>query len=197
MNFYLLFTTILVFLFGVLLYFGKWKLKHIVSFVLSILFVYLFSEYGYQLLSPIWKGANAADFWLIVFFVIYVGGAIIGTLPFIIDGIQKGEKKKLWNIFKFWIVLGLIYVAVDNVTMGPFAVGLNSPYISYGSLCHLNPTFYAEDVWAGCIYERFGGNPFGSQANFLVYVVFTMLLALIAILIVGYKRFEKLIFVEK
>lgn len=193
MNIYLLLTAITAFLFGIFLYYHKWKLKHIISIVFSFIFVFIFATYGKEILTPIWANANASTLWLIMFLLIYLGGGIIGSIPFIIDGIQKGDKKKIWHIIRFWLVIGLVYVAIDNFSFGPFAVGPNSPYIGQ-NLCHLNPTYYAEDVFSGCLIQSIGINPFGELASFLCYQMYSLLLLFLAGLLVGWKYLEKVIY---
>lgn len=194
MNFYLIITLGIILSLGIFLYKKKWELKHVVSLILSLMFVFFFAYYGAKILLPIWPHANAASFWVLMFFIIYGGGAFMGSIPFLVQGINKKDMRKIKKVIKFWFAIGLIYVAVDNSTMGPFAVGPHSPYT--GSLCKLDPTYYSEDVFAGCVLEKVGINTTSELAIFLTYIVFTTLLLALAGLIIHYKRLEKIMFIN-
>lgn len=186
----IVFLTALLFIF---LYYKKWKIRHIISFLFALSFMFLFSLYGSDILRYIWKGANASTLWVIMFFILYLGGGIIGSIPLLLDGTNKKELKKIFHLITLLFALGLIYVAIDNLWFGPFAIGPNSPYIGQ-DMCHLNPTYYAEDVFSGCQIQRLGIDPFGNTASFLGYWVFSALLIVLAILMLGAKKVEKVLF---
>ena len=172
-----------------------WKTRHVLSLLLGFIFVFEFSSNGAALLTPIFPHINASFFWLIAFIVIYVGGATVSAIPLALHNFKK-ERKKIIKIFKMFIVLGLVYTAIDNFTMGPFAAGPHSPYMGK-SLCSLDATYYSEDVFFGCMLEKIHMDPFTNTAAFLTYNTYTLFLLLIAGAIIGYKRLEKIVFEEE
>ena len=178
------------------LYKKKWNIKHVISLFMGFVFIFVFSTYGSSILKPVFPGINAALFFLIIFIIIYIGGAFVGSLPFLIHGDFKKQKHKIINLFKIFLVFGLVYTAVDNFTMGPFAAGPNSPYIGK-SLCSLDATYYSEDVFFGCLLEKLMINPYSNLAAFIVYNVLSLVLILSAGRIIGFRRLEGLMYPER
>lgn len=194
MDIYFIASILVAIAFGLFLYHKKWKLVHIISILVGFIFVFEFSTIGSKLLIPIFPGISAASLWLITFMVIYGGGALITSVPLALHGFKR-EKHKIKNVFRVFIALGLIYTAVDNFTMGPFAAGPNSPYVGQ-SLCTLDATYYSEDVFFGCILEKAGANPFSNLSDFLTYNIYTLFLVILAGAAIGFKKMEGLVFEE-
>lgn len=195
MNIFLILTVIIAIIAGAFLHYHKWKTRHILSFIFGFVFVFEFSSKGQSLLTPVFPDITAASLWVISFIFIYIGAAIISTIPLALHNFKK-EKRKIINIFKLFIVLGLVYTAIDNFTMGPFAVGPHSPYMNK-SLCSLDATYYSEDVFFGCLLEKVGISPYSDLADFLTYNIYSSFLIFVAGIIVGYKKLEKIIFNEE
>ena len=195
MDYYIIINVLLAVAFGFFLLRMGWKKRHILSIILGFIFVFEFASNGAALLLPIFPHINASSFYLIAFFVIYIGGAVVSAIPLALHNFKK-EKKKIIKIFKLFLVLGLVYTALDNFTMGPFAAGPHSPYIGQ-SLCSLDATYYSEDVFFGCVLEKLHVNPFTNTAAFLTYNVYTLFLLVLAGAIIGFKGLEKIMFEEE
>lgn len=193
MNFIIFSIAFGVLLLGGLLYYKKWQPKHILSLTFSLVFMSIFAIYSHQILTPFWPSANASTLWVITFIIIYIGGAIMATLPFLLDGLDASDLKKFWKLLKIWIVIGLLYTVVDNSLYGPFAVGPESPYIGQ-NICNLPTSAVAEDVFFGCLLQKAGINPFGALAGHIVYYWLTIAGLLLTIFILGAGKIEKLIF---
>lgn len=195
MDYYIIINILFAAAFGFFLVKMGWKKRHVISIMLGFIFVFEFASNGAALLIPIFPHINAASFYLIAFFIIYIGGAIVSTIPLALHDFKK-EKKKIIKVFKIFLVLGLVYTALDNFTMGPFAAGPHSPYIGQ-NLCALDATYYSEDVFFGCMLEKLHVDPFTNTAAFLTYNIYTLFLLVLAGIILGYKRLEKIMFEEE
>lgn len=181
-------------LFGSFLFYKKWQLKHIISMILSLVFVFVFASYGVQILTYFWSGANASDLWWIMFIIMFGGGWLLACIPFFIDGkLTKKERQKMWRLLKIFLVTGLIFTIADNDLYGPYAVGPSSPYLTQ-QLCHLNPTYVSSDVFFGCQMQRLGLDAFTNFANSIVYTWLTILVILIAGFVIGFRHLEKMIY---
>jgi len=195
MDTYLITSVVIAAAFGFFLIKKGWKTRHVLSILLGFIFVFEFSSNGAAILTPLFPRINASSFWLVAFFTIYVGGAFMSAVPLALHNFKK-ERKKIIKVFRIFIVLGLVYTAIDNFTMGPFAAGPHSPYAGK-SLCKLDATYYSEDVFFGCMLEKIGIDPFSTTGAFLTYNICTLLLLALAGVIISYKRLEKIMFEEE
>ena len=181
----------IVLLAGMFYYLSKvgWERRHVLSLVLGFGWAFTFFTYGQKVVTTYWPSANATTFFIAYFLVLWGGAALIATLPFWFNG-HKQHAKRIITLF---LVMGLLFIVVDNIGFGPPAVGPNSPYIGK-DICALDPTFYAEDVFMGCIIQKLGVDPYGNTATFLVYVVFSFLLFVASLRLVGFKKVEQILY---
>lgn len=167
-----------------------WKKRNILSLIFGIGWAFLFFTYGAEILSSVWPQVNAADFFIIYYIFFWGGSLLAAAVPFL----KIKDKQGAIKVIKLFFALSLLYLAIDNIGFGPAAVGPQSPYKGQ-DLCTLNPTFYAEDVFMGCYFiQKAGIDPFSPYANFIVYVLISLVLILIGIKIIGLKKSEKIIY---
>lgn len=164
-----IFTIALVTVFGFSLMRTGFALPTVLTLTLGILYTYMFFNYGSTLLLTISKFVGihftAANYFLVWWIALWVGGAIIAGFPFI----MVGEFKAVIAIVLLWVGLGLIYTFIDNVGFGPPCAGPKSPFMGQ-SICELPATNYAIDCALGCYgAERLGVDPYSSTGTFLVY----------------------------
>lgn len=192
MNMTNLIVLMIVILAGVFYFLSKegWQKRHVFSLVLGLGWAFLFFTYGQKILVDIWPTATASTFFIAYFVLFWGGSALIAIIPLLSDG----HKHDALKVFKLFLALGLIYIMIDNIGFGPPAVGPNSPYIGK-DLCALNPTFYAEDVAMGCYgVQKFGIDPFGQTASFLVYIIYSLIIFWAGMRLIGFKKAEEIIY---
>lgn len=164
--------------------------NHASGIVLGMAWAFFFFTYGGPFLQKTFPSLHAASFFFVYFLLIIVGGGLLTALPLW----NAGERSQARKVFMAIVAIGLLYVAVDAISLGPAAVGPNSPYQGE-SLCSLNPTYYAEDVFFGCyIIQPLGVLPYSPMASFLTYIVFPILLLLVALRVIGVRKAERIIF---
>jgi hypothetical protein len=185
----LLVTIPLLALVGFWLWRESWEIQNVISLVVSIVWGLLFGLYGGNFITSIFPTIYADSLWLIVFVATWLGSGVVAMIPFL----AKGESDRAIKIFTLWIAAGFAYTALDNMFFGPFAVGPGS-YLLGQDLTRQNPSYLAEDLAFGSLLQRLGVDPFTDFAAFITYVGFSLSLLGGAVLLVGAKKVQSVLF---
>lgn len=160
----------------------KWKLRHILAIEIAILYAIIFSTYLTPLLLASGIPWTGATFFFAFFMFLTFGGALL-------FGVIAWDRKAA----VIWIAGMFLYLAWDNVTFGPLAVGAGSIY-SPRDICLLDARTYAEDVFLGCIAQSIGYDPYSIEASLFVYGDMVLLIVISSIYVLGFKKTENFMF---
>lgn len=153
------------------------------TIVLGGAYTYLFFSYGSGVLLAIGKligiHFTAANYFIVFWLFLWVGGAIVSAIPQILTG----NIEAVIIVMALFSGIGLIYTVIDNLGFGPPCAGKFSPYAGM-NICELPPTAYASDCFLGCyLSERLGVSPYSSTGSALIYGSETIFFAGLGILL--------------
>lgn len=169
-----------------------WKKIHAASIGLGIIWSFFIFTVGVDLIKNALPSLDAAQFFVIYWLIQWVGTATISAYAAYYFSKDKQIAKR---IIRFWIGIGLFYTGIDNIGLGPNAVGATSPYRSYGTLIGLPINYYAEDLAFGALLEAvLKISPFSDLAAFLTYVVYSVIIIYAAIWLLGLRELERFMF---
>jgi len=174
-------------------YKGEWDFIHALSIAVGFFFGFIFYAYGVSFLLSVYPWLDAFYFYFIWFAFQWVGSGIASAIPLLLHE----EYEDAWDAIQIWLLFGFIYVLADlGIGAGPPALGPYSPYRDRGTLIGLNPACFAEDIPIGVLLEKVGVNPFTDVAVLWGYYVIPIIMVILLIAVVGFKKVENLIFQE-